>query len=101
MKRATLLCLFLTSALFVAAQETAPEGYQHWTAAGLQDVLQTLSKAAASDPHHASVKQLADFPNELLLLAHREGDGQIEWHETQSDVFVVQSGSATLLIGGT
>lgn len=101
MKRATLLCLFLSSALFLAAQETAPDGYQHWTAASLQEIVQTLSKGAAADAHHAAVKQLADFPNELLLLAHREGDGQVEWHETQSDVFVVQSGSATLLVGGT
>jgi mannose-6-phosphate isomerase-like protein (cupin superfamily) len=25
----------------------------------------------------------------------------VEWHETQIDIFFVQSGSATLLIGGT
>lgn len=101
MKRATLLCLFLTPALFLAAQETAPEGFQHWTSSSLHDVVETLAKGASVDPHHFAVKQLADFPNEALLLVHREADGQVEWHETQSDVFVVQSGSATLLVGGT
>ncbi len=35
------------------------------------------------------------------MLVHRESDGQAEWHETQADVFFVQSGSATLLVGGT
>jgi len=47
------------------------------------------------------MKQLADFPNESILEVHREADGQIEWHETQSDIFFVQSGTATLLVGGT
>ena len=35
------------------------------------------------------------------MLVHREADGQIEWHETQIDIFFVQSGSATLVVGGT
>ena len=35
------------------------------------------------------------------MLVHREADGQAEWHETQADVFFVQSGSATLVFGGT
>jgi mannose-6-phosphate isomerase-like protein (cupin superfamily) len=35
------------------------------------------------------------------LLAHREADGQAEWHETEADVFFVRSGSATLIVGGT
>jgi len=43
---------------------------------------------------------LADFPNDSALLVHREGDGPPELHETQVDIFFVQSGSATLLIGG-
>ena len=34
-------------------------------------------------------------------MAHREGSGEAELHETQADVFVVQSGEATLVIGGT
>ena len=55
----------------------------------------------ASDPHHLAVKQLTDYPNESFLLVQREADGQPEWHETQADVFVVQSGSATLVVGGT
>jgi mannose-6-phosphate isomerase-like protein (cupin superfamily) len=55
---------------------------------------------AATDPHHFAVKQLSDFPNEAFLLVHRQADGQVEY-ETQVDVFFVQSGSATLVAGGT
>jgi mannose-6-phosphate isomerase-like protein (cupin superfamily) len=101
MKRLQWLYLLFTPVLFVAAQGTAPEGFQHWTTASIQGLSQTLAKDAAADPHHAVAKQLADFPNESFLLVHREADGQVEWHETQIDIFFVQSGSATLLVGGT
>jgi mannose-6-phosphate isomerase-like protein (cupin superfamily) len=60
-----------------------------------------MSGEAASDPHHFAVRQLADYSNEGFLFVHREGDGQVEWHETQIDVFFVQTGSATLVLGGT
>jgi mannose-6-phosphate isomerase-like protein (cupin superfamily) len=101
MKRVQFLCVLFAPALLLAAQETAPEGFRHWTASSLQDLSQTLVKEAVSDPHHFAVKQLADFPNEAFLLVHREADGAVEWHETQIDIFFVQSGSATLLVGGT
>jgi mannose-6-phosphate isomerase-like protein (cupin superfamily) len=55
---------------------------------------------AAADPHHFAVQQIADFPNDSFLVVHREADGPPEWHETQADVFFVQSGSATLIVGG-
>jgi hypothetical protein len=56
---------------------------------------------AAADLHHFAVQQVADFPRDSALLVHREGDGPPEWHETQADIFFVQSGTATLLMGGT
>jgi mannose-6-phosphate isomerase-like protein (cupin superfamily) len=65
--------------------------------------LATASRAteAAADPHHFAVKQLSDYPHEGFLLVHREADGSPELHETQVDVFFVQSGSAMLVVGGT
>ena len=100
MKRLWLLCLSLVPVLVAVPQATAPEGFEHWTQASLRQMAQTLGAKAAADPHHAASQQLSDFPNELFLLAHREADGQPEWHETQVDVFFVQSGSATLVVGG-
>ena len=92
-----LLCL----PILLAAQGTAVEGFDHWTAASLTSLSEPLAAAAAADAHHSAVKQLSSYQNEYFLLAHRQGDGQAEWHETEADVFVVQSGSATLLVGGT
>ena len=101
MNRCWLLSLLLLPFLTVAGQKSTPAGFEHWSAASLKQLGQTLSQEAAKDSHHLGLRQLSDFPNELFLLAHREADGQVEWHETQADVFVVQSGSATLLVGGT
>ena len=100
MKRLLLLSLLFAPVLLLAAQETAPEGFEHWSKASLEGLSGVLSREAASDPHHFAVKQLADFPNESFLLVHREADGAAEWHENQIDIFFVQSGTATLLVGG-
>ncbi|HXW56625.1 MAG TPA: cupin domain-containing protein [Candidatus Cybelea sp.] len=100
MKR-SLLCLLLAPMMLLAGQETAPEGFEHWTSTSLKDLSLLLSEQAAADPHHFAVKQLADFPNESFLFVRRQSDGAVEWHENQIDIFLVESGSATLLIGGT
>ena len=96
-----LVFLLVTPFLLARSDEPAPEGFIHWPAATLNSLSKTLSVTAASDPHHLAVNHLKDFPNEYLLLAHREADGQPEMHETEVDVIMVQSGSATLLVGGT
>ena len=100
MKKFLLLCSLFIPILVVTAQEPTPAGFEQWTVGLLKPILQALKEEAAGDPHHFAVRQLADYPNDAFLLVHREGDGQVEWHETQIDVFFVQSGSATLLIGG-
>ena len=101
MKKLWLLALISIPLLAVRSEEPPPQGFEHWTQAAVQRTTQALAAAAATDPHHFAVKQLSDFPNEAFLLVHREADGQVEWHETQGDVFFVQSGSATLVVGGT
>jgi mannose-6-phosphate isomerase-like protein (cupin superfamily) len=95
--------VFLLAIPFLLAKsdEPAPEGFVHWSAATMSRLGTTLSASAATDPHHLAVNRLKDFPNEYFLLAHREADGQPEVHETEVDVIMVQSGSATLLVGGT
>lgn len=87
--------------LGVGAQETPPAGVEQWTPASLKHFESKMHTDASTDPHHFAVELLADFPHDSAMLVHRESDGQAEWHETQVDVFLVQSGSATLLIGGT
>ena len=101
MKKVLVLLLLGVPLVAAVPQETAVQGFDHWTTASLASMSQPLAAAAASDAHHAALKQFSSYANEYFLLAHREGDGQAEWHETEADVFVVQSGSATLVVGGT
>jgi hypothetical protein len=101
MKRLWLLSVATISLVLMAAQEAEPPGFQQWTPVSLKPYEQRMHEDAAADPHHFAVQQIADFPNDSFLVVHREADGPPEWHETQADVFFVQSGSATLIIGGT
>ena len=101
MKRILLACLSIFLLTGAIPESATPDGFQHWTATSLREMSGVLDAKAKADPNHSAVQQLGDFPGELFLLAHRKADGQAEWHETQADVFVVEAGSATLVVGGT
>jgi mannose-6-phosphate isomerase-like protein (cupin superfamily) len=87
--------------LWVAPEAGVPAGFEYWSSASIEQTVQKLDAKAATDPHRVGTQQLADYPNDSVLLAHRKADGQAEWHETQVDVIFVRSGSATLIVGGT
>ena len=99
--RFMLFLLFALALPMMTAQETVPEGFEIWTADSLKQLDQTLHAQAAKNDYHMSVQRLGDFANDTFMLSRREADGIVEWHETQADVFFVESGSATLLVGGT
>jgi mannose-6-phosphate isomerase-like protein (cupin superfamily) len=101
MKKLWLLCFLAVPLRIATPQDTAPDGRKIWTPASLAPVVQSLGTRATSDPHHTGTERLGDFDHEYFLLAHREGDGQAEWHQNEVDVFFVHSGSATLIVGGT
>ena len=101
MKVFWLLGLLAITLVMVSAEEKVPEGFQHWTGASLKDLEQTLKSEADASAHHMSVRRLGDFPQDKFMLSRRQTDGMPEWHENQADVFFVQSGSATLVVGGT
>src|ERR1035437_6192112 len=45
-------------------------------------------------------KQKLDFGDHALSISHRDKDGVVEVHEKLVDVFVVQSGESSLVVGG-
>jgi mannose-6-phosphate isomerase-like protein (cupin superfamily) len=95
MKRTLLAVVALASLPVVAAD---PPGIVIWSAAELKGYAQKL--AAKMNEKKLASEQLATFGNHLTMIAHREADGEAEVHDTQADFFVVQSGAATLLLGG-
>ena len=100
MNKLFLLAVAALLPLVAVGQNTAPKGFEHWSADSLKGLEQTLKTEAASNANHLAGRHLQDYPNDLFLLSVREADGVVEWHETQADVFVVESGSATLVVGG-
>src|SRR2546430_4697601 len=101
MKKLSLLFLLALAFLPVTAQETVTPGFELWTVASLKQLGQELSKNTANDAHHAATRRFSDYSNDYALFARREADGIPEWHETEADVFFVQTGTATLVVGGS
>ena len=73
-----------------------PAGFAYWSSS---DIKSMSSKLAAKGGKFAS-QQLDKFGNHYAMLAHREANGEAELHETEADLFVVESGNATLIVGG-
>lgn len=87
--------------LFLLAPLTAadPAGFGHWSGKELKGYEKVLSPKISAQK--IAIEQLGNFGNHTLTVAHREGSGEAELHETQADVFIVQSGEATLVVGGS
>jgi mannose-6-phosphate isomerase-like protein (cupin superfamily) len=78
------LALFLLLTPLFAAD---PQGFKLWKA---QD-LKAFKKS----------EMLGDFGNHNTRMTFRDKDGEVEVHQNWTDVMVMVSGDATLLIGGT
>src|SRR5207247_6583449 len=90
--------IFLLWACVLPVIASEPDGYKYWSAADLKGLAKTLSPKI--NAQKVATERLADFGNHYILAAHREGSGEAEFHETEADIFVVQSGTATLVVGG-
>lgn len=99
--RIVLLSLTIVLIPIVAvARDSGPVGFEHGSDGSLKQLEQTFKAEAIGSPSHMSSHRLQDFPNDTFMLAVREADGVVEWHENLPDVFIVESGSAALIVGG-
>ena len=75
-----------------------PPGFYLWKSSELK----AFSKSLAPKVNEKKVasQQIAAFGNYSFMVAHREGSGEAEYHATQADIFVVETGSASIVIGG-
>jgi mannose-6-phosphate isomerase-like protein (cupin superfamily) len=76
-----------------------PAGFELWKSSELQAFQQKLSPKI--NAQKVATQPLGSYGNHSFLMAHREGSGEAELHETQNDVMVIESGEATLVVGGT
>jgi mannose-6-phosphate isomerase-like protein (cupin superfamily) len=92
----TVLAFLAACAVLSAAD---PAGFGQWKGAELKSYDKKL--APKIDAQKIGSAPLANYGNHNLMIIHREGSGQAEYHEKQADLFIVQSGQATLVVGGT
>jgi mannose-6-phosphate isomerase-like protein (cupin superfamily) len=95
MKRVATL-LFFSVLLPVTA--AGPADFAHWRSSELKAYGKKL--APKINELKFAVEQIATYGNCALVVVHREGDGEAEVHENGADVFVVQDGEGTLVVGG-
>jgi mannose-6-phosphate isomerase-like protein (cupin superfamily) len=81
------------------AMAALPAGYTHWTAEQIQDREKTLP--AKMSQVKVATESLGGWGNHSMSLIHREGSGQAELHETQSDILIIRGGDGSIVIGGT
>ena len=90
-----------TSLIFISAFmafAAVPAGYEHWTVEQFREHENALHKGMKDG---LASETLGSWGNHLLLKTRREASsGRAELHEKQSDLIIVQSGHATIIIGG-
>jgi mannose-6-phosphate isomerase-like protein (cupin superfamily) len=79
-------------------QAADPEGFAVWKNDEIQKSGNDLG--GKIDDQKFAFQQLGTYDNHNIGISHREGDGSAEIHETQVDIFFVEAGEATLLVGG-
>ena len=82
----------------MALPADAPQGLHVWKAAELKDISKAL--APKLNGTHTALEQIPGVGNYSFIRIYRDGTAQAEYHETQADVFVVETGEATLVCGG-
>ncbi len=92
-----LMALMLALPLIAAE----PAGYKYWSAAELRGYAKTL--APKLDEHKIAVAdKIIDHGSYFAAMVHREGgNGIAEMHQNWADVYMISSGSGTLVVGGT
>lgn len=92
----TAMMVVLASALPLGAAEKT--GIAVWPSSELKGY--TAKLAPKVNEKKLALENLGAFGNHSTLIAHRQGDGEAELHDTQADIFFVQEGQATLVLGG-
>jgi mannose-6-phosphate isomerase-like protein (cupin superfamily) len=96
MRLCTLFLVLLSVTSLYAAD---PQGFALWKGSAIQAAGKELS--GKIDDQKFAWQPLGTYDNHLVGISHREGDGSAELHETQVDILIVDSGKATLIVGGT
>jgi mannose-6-phosphate isomerase-like protein (cupin superfamily) len=90
--------LYAVAVAAVVAQADS-SGVKVWKAADIDKQGVALSKKL--DAQKVASEVIAKDGNRTFMVAHREGSGLAEIHDTQADVMVISKGEVTMVYGGT
>jgi mannose-6-phosphate isomerase-like protein (cupin superfamily) len=96
MNKAAILSIAAAMLLLAAAD---PKGFAIWKSQELKGYAAKLSPKINADK--IATEKLADYGGYYTQMAHREGSGIAELHERWTDIFVIESGEGTVVVGGT
>ena len=96
MKRILVIAVVATLTTLWAAE---PAGFSLWSGKTMQTYGKIL--APKMNAQKVATETLGGYGNHSVMVAYREASGEAELHENQADIFIVQSGQATLVVGGT
>lgn len=77
-----------------------PADADHWTQPILLERAAYLSQLARAGNGQAG-ETLREYPRHRIMLSFRSRNGEVEVHEHWADLFLILSGAATLVTGGT
>ncbi len=95
MRRMVVLLLALAG-FAVGADD--PPGFTLLKSSDLKNIDQQVAQKFG--PQKTGTQQLGDYGTHTMMLAHVEATGPAEIHENLTDIFVIQSGEASLTVGG-
>jgi mannose-6-phosphate isomerase-like protein (cupin superfamily) len=90
---------FLPFVVLIPMFAADPAGFVMWKAGDLKGYEKKL--APKVNEHKVANENLAKLGKYRTLEVHREGDGEVEIHESDADLMFINSGEGTLLLGGT
>ena len=83
----------------VVAQAGSPGTVRVWKSTDIDSKGAALAKKL--DAQKVASEVIATDGNRTFMVAHREGPGLAEVHDTQADVIVISKGEITMVYGGT
>jgi mannose-6-phosphate isomerase-like protein (cupin superfamily) len=81
------------------ASRKLPEGFGMWTPSDLKEREKVLESKIGAD--HSARETLGEYGNHRIRFLHRAGTGAPEFHTHFVDLWIVEGGRGTLIVGGT
>src|SRR5688572_25000451 len=85
--------------LAVVVAQADPGTVRVWKSGELSDRGATLARKL--DAQKVASEVVATDGNRTFMVAHREGSGLAEIHDTQADIMIISKGEITMVYGGT